>query len=309
MGQKSSLYRTVEILKMLNEGKQLCISTLAIAYEVSERTIRRDFELIKEIFGNFITKEGECYQGYETFLLEEVLSATDLMTLANIVNLFGMASVESSISPQTKTLIDESMQVYDFKSRPLENMQNIEVSKSLEHAIKFNKQIKIVYQTERLTSQRLFYPYKILFINENFYLVGENMSKGVFEFLRISLIQEVIYTPKNFYPQPSIHKFITQIQTPWAAHHKDKLHQIQVRLRANTNIRRFFKFKKYLPSQEIVAEFDNGDIELRYTVTNLREVEELIIKWLPNISIITPRNALSKMIKKRLKSKLNGLNL
>ena len=62
MGQKSSLYRTVEILKMLNEGQKLCITNLAYAYDVSDRTIRRDFELIKELFGNFIIKEGECYQ-------------------------------------------------------------------------------------------------------------------------------------------------------------------------------------------------------------------------------------------------------
>jgi len=307
MSQKSSLYRTVEILKMLNEGQKLCITNLAYAYDVSDRTIRRDFELIKELFGNFITKEGECYQSYQKFLLEEVLSATDLMTLANIVNLFGMASLDSTISDQTKTLISESMSVYDFKSRPFENMQNKEIAKSLEHAIKFNKQIKVVYQTERNTTQRLFAPYKILFVNENFYLVGENLTKEVFEFLRISLISEVIYTKKSFYPQKSIAQFIAEIQTPWAAHHKDKLHQIEVRLRANVKIRRFFKFKKYLPSQEIISNFENGDIEVRYTVTNLREVEELIIKWLPHITIIAPRNALTKMIKKNLKSKLNAL--
>lgn len=90
MSQKSSLYRTIEILKDLNAGKKLCISNLATAYEVSDRTIRRDFELIKEIFGDFVSKEGECYQAYKKVLLEDVLNARDLMTLANIVNLFGI---------------------------------------------------------------------------------------------------------------------------------------------------------------------------------------------------------------------------
>jgi predicted DNA-binding transcriptional regulator YafY len=307
MGQKSSLYRTVEILKMLNEGKQLCISNVACAYDVSERTIRRDFELIRELFGDFITKEGKCFQAYEKFLLQDVLNATDLMTLANIINLFGMVCVESSISSKTKALIDESMSVYDFKSRPFENMQNTQVVKELEHAIKFTKQIKVIYQTERNTSKKIFDPYKILFINENFYLVGENSSKGVFEFLRISLISKVEFTKKSFYPQKDIQKFITQIQTPWAAYPKERVQTIDVRLRANTHIRRFFKFKKYLPSQEIHSTFENGDIEVGYRVTNLREIEELVIKWLPHISIISPRNALNKMIKKRLKEKLNAL--
>ncbi len=58
MSQKSSLYRTIEILKDLNAGKKLCVTNLAIAYEVSDRTIRRDFELIRELFGDFMSKEG-----------------------------------------------------------------------------------------------------------------------------------------------------------------------------------------------------------------------------------------------------------
>ncbi len=64
MSQKSSLYRTIEILKHLNEGKKLCVTRLAEEYEVSDRTIRRDFELIRERFGDFMSKEGECYRAY-----------------------------------------------------------------------------------------------------------------------------------------------------------------------------------------------------------------------------------------------------
>jgi hypothetical protein len=36
MSQKSSLHRTIEILKNLNEGKQLCVTRLAQEYEVIE---------------------------------------------------------------------------------------------------------------------------------------------------------------------------------------------------------------------------------------------------------------------------------
>jgi DeoR/GlpR family transcriptional regulator of sugar metabolism len=46
MSQKSSLYRTIEILKRLNEGKRLYVTRLAEEYGVSERTVRQDFKLI-----------------------------------------------------------------------------------------------------------------------------------------------------------------------------------------------------------------------------------------------------------------------
>ena len=303
MSQKSSLYRTIEILKHLNEGKKLCVSQLAQEYEVSDRTVRRDFELIKELFGDFMSKEGECYQAYQKVLLEEVLCATDLMTLANIVNLFGITQKESLISDKTTALIDKSMSVYDFKSRPFESMKNHDIVKQLEHAIKFNKEIKIVYRTERAKTYRIFQPYKILFLNENFYLVGENISKNHFEFLRISLIDEVFFTKRSFFVHQDISDFIKEIQTPWAVFGREKT---TVRLRIDKSIRRYFILKKYLPSQEVVANFENGDIEVQYVVSSLKELEELVIKWLPHIRVMYPR-PLKKMVKKSLEKKLKGL--
>ena len=303
MSQKSSLYRTIEILKHLNEGKKLCVTRLAQEYEVSDRTIRRDFELIRELFGDFMSKEGECYQAYKKVLLNEVLHATDLMTLANIVNLFGVTQKKSLITDKTKALVEKSMSVYDFKSRPFENMQNHEVIKKLEHAIKFNKEVKIHYKSERATTVTNFHPYKILFLNENFYMVGENSSKNQFEFRRIAMIEEVEYKNKTFNSHKDIIEFIKTIQTPWAVFGKE---EILVRLKVSKKVRRFFLFKKYLPSQEIVHTFDNGDIEVHYKVSSLNELEELVIKWLPQISIISPQG-FKKMLKRTLKEKLTSL--
>lgn len=303
MSQKSSLYRTIEILKDLNAGKKLCVTNLATAYEVSDRTIRRDFELIRELFGDFMSKEGECYQAYKKVLLDEVLHATDLMTLANIVNLFGVTQKQSLISDKTQALIDKSMSVYDFKSRPFENMKNHEVIKKLEHAIKFNKEVKIHYKSERSVTQTKFYPYKILFLNENFYLVGENSSKSQFEFRRISMIEEANYTKKTFNTHKEIHTFIQSIQTPWSVFGKEEM---LVKLRVSKKVRRFFIFKKYLPSQEIVHTYDDGDIEVHYKVSSLHELEELVIKWLPQITIISPQG-FKKMLNRTLKQKLVAL--
>lgn len=303
MGQKSSLYRTIEILRLLDEGKTLCVSNLAVGYEVSERTIRRDFELIRELFGDFMSKEGECYRAYKKVLLEEVLSATDLMTLANIVNLFGVTEMESSISDETRALVNRSLSVYDFKSRPFENMRNLEIVKKLEHAIKYGKEVKLQYRSVRGNHWTLFHPYKILFVNENFYLVGENHSKKFFEFRRISRVIDVVDTQKSFYQDREIVAFIARIQTPWAAFGND---EILVRLRADESIRRYFEFKKYLPSQTVAGEFDNGDIEVHYRVTSLQEIEELVIKWLPKIEVLAPRG-LEKKVRKTLKRKLEAL--
>jgi len=304
MSQKSSLYRTIEILKRLNDGKKLCITRLAQEYEVSDRTIRRDFELIRELFDDFMSKDGECYQAYQKVLLQEVLSATDLMTLANIVNLFGITQKKSLISEKTKGLISKSMSVYDFKSRPFEQMTNHKIVKKLEHAIKFNKTIRIKYKTERAISETNFNPYKILFLNENFYMVGENASKGGFEFRRVAMIEEIEYKNKTFMPHSDVNIFIEKLQTPWAAFGKEEM---TVKLRANKSIRRYFLLKDYLPSQKVTKTYKNGDILVEYQITNLRELEDIIIKWLPRIEIISPQR-FKKHIKKTLSVKMNSIN-
>jgi predicted DNA-binding transcriptional regulator YafY len=304
MSQKSSLYRTIEILKHLNEGKKLCVTRLAEEYEVSDRTIRRDFELIRELFGDFMSKEGECYQAYKKVLLQEVLCATDLMTLANIVNLFGVTQKESLVSEKTKALIEKSMSVYEFKSRPFEGVKNHEIVKKLEHAIKFNKVIRIRYRTERFLSESNFHAYKILFLNENFYMVGENISKKSFEFRRVSMIEEVEYKSKTFSPHADIQKFIKNIQTPWASFGRE---DTVVKLRVNKSIRRYFILKQYLPSQKVTKNYENGDILVEYTISNIREIEELIIKWLPRIEIISPQR-FKKQLQKTLKVKMSALS-
>ena len=303
MGQKSSLYRTIEILKELNNGKRLCISNLSMRYDVSTRTIRRDFELIKEIFGDFLSKDSECYQAYKRVLLDDVLNATDLMTLANIVNLFETIQKQNAISNKTKQLIQKSMQVYDFKTRPYEEISNHTIINKLEHAIKFNKQIILSYQTERELNKTPFNPYKIVFLNENFYPVGIKASIGSVELRRISMIKDVAYTNKTFMIDYEAAKFFDTMQTPWADFNKP---YFTVKLRVTVPIRRYFLKKKYLPSQKIVHTYENGDIEVHYQVTQTREIEDIIIKWLPRITIISPR-FLNKVIKRTLRKKFESL--
>ena len=170
-------------------------------------------------------------------------------------------------------------------------------------AIKFRKIIKMKYKTERASTQTLFNPYKILFLNENFYLVGINSSNQTVEYRRITMIEEVEYTKKEFFIDKEVEHFFQNLQTPWATYGKP---DIVVKLRVEVPIRRYFMKKKYLPSQKVVHTFENGDIEVHYTITNLRETEELIIKWLPRIHIIAPCN-LQKMLKRTLRKKLESL--
>ena len=118
------------------------------------------------------------------------------------------------------------------------------------------------------------------------------------------MIKEVEESNKTFIPHADIPAFIKTIQTPWATFGKD---EVLIQLRIYKSIRRYFLLKDYLPSQKLIKTYDNGDILVNYRVSNLREIEELIIKWLPNIEIIEPRH-LKKKIQKRLQHKMDALS-
>ena len=303
MGQSSSMQRIMNILSALNDGQSVCVQNVARRFEVSERTVRRDFELIRDYFGDMLRKEGDCYRAFRKMLLDDILGATDLMTLANIVNLFGLTSMEHYIAEQTRSLLNEAMIVYDFKSRPFERMHNREVVKKLEHAVKFRKETELLYRIVHGAVTYLYRPYKILFLNENFYLIGENVGRQSVEFLRVSMIINVTDGEKTFYADPKIIAFIGQIQTPWASF---GVTPTEVKLLVKKKVSKYFLLKKYLPSQELIQKFENGDIEVRFTVHGLIEIEELVMRWLPHVQIIEPAH-LKKKIEKVLKAKIAAL--
>lgn len=303
MGQNASMNRILYTLDRLNQGKSVCVSALSQQFDVSERTVRRDFELLREYFGDVLHKEGECYRAYQKLLLDQVLGGTDLMTLANIVNLFGVVSMEGHINAHTHALLEESTRVYDFKSRPFETIQDRSIVKKLEHAVKFRKEIEVYYKVARGALSYRFRPYRILFLNENFYLIGENVLREQVVFLRISMILNVKDGQETFYHDPEILRFIGEVQTPWATFGATP---IDVVLRVSKQVRKYFILKAFLPSQRVGVEYENGDIDVHYRVHDLREVEELVIRWLPHVRVITPRQ-LQKRIVKEMKVKLRAL--
>jgi predicted DNA-binding transcriptional regulator YafY len=304
VSKKSSFYRVFEILKLLNESKRLCIDTLSKRYGVSQRTIRRDFDLIVEIFGEFLTKEKLCYKAYKKLFLDDILTSHELTVLTNIIDIFAEANNEKFIKPETKELLKNSSKIYDFKSRPFESLKNQEILKALEYSIKFHKVIGIGYRANISFFIEEFEPYRIVFVNENFYLVGVNRDKKRFEFLRVSMIKEVKESKKSFFLDHKIVEFIKKIQTPWSNFYKK---ETVIALKTHKSISRYFLKKRYLPSQKILERLESGELIVEYTITNIREIEELIIKWLPRVEIVSPLG-IKKYIRKILYKKLEPLN-
>jgi len=298
MGKASSTYRVIEILKALNEGKILSIDTLASAYDTSARSIRRDFELIKEIFGDIlISPQKGCYQAVGKTLLQDTLNSTELYMLKNILKLSDKSqlSLSKTVDDTVKKAIikEEDNSPYLFKNKPYEEIyEHKEKFRFLEHAITFRKEIRFTYRNVDKVNVFTLKPYKILFISENFYLASEYHYKSKKVTLsRIAMIEDLQYTGQSFNHDREMMEFIYHMQSPWATYKENFKHELkEIIVQVPHEQAKYFKLKKFLPSQKILSEDEEGALTLSYTVSSQNEVITLIKQWIPHMKVIAPES-------------------
>jgi predicted DNA-binding transcriptional regulator YafY len=304
MSTTNQTVRVLELLKRFNNGEKISIEALSnesLWNGKSEKTIRRDLDVIKDNFKNGfeLVKGGEkgCYKAitkdtFNNFINAEFMSLmVQMFNLANKSDLFDNFDLSEDDKKILESKIKDSKKYYEFKNKPFENFKSDNVLlKELESKIKHQKYINIQYDINGKINTFEVKPYKIVFINENFYLACEIESEKLeFAMYRLSKIKSVEDTPKTFHKNIEIEDFIKDMQTPFSFYKRDyKKHLIPVILEVDKSKAFFFESKKYLKSQELIEKKENGNLLLSFKVTQEMEIEELIKKWIPFVKVIEP---------------------
>ena len=320
MSTTNQTARVLELLKRFNNGEKISIEALSnesLWYGKSEKTIRRDLDVIKDNFKNGfeLVKGGEkgCYKAitkdtFNNFINAEFMSLmVQMFNLANKSDLFDNFDLSEDDKKILESKIKDSKKYYEFKNKPFENFKSDNVLlKELESKIKHQKYINIQYEINGKINKFEVKPYKIVFINENFYLACEiEHEKLEFAMYRLSKIKSVEDTPKTFHKNQEIEDFIKDMQTPFSIYRRDyKKHLITVVLEVDKSKAFYFESKKYLKSQEILEKKENGNLLIKYKITQEMEIEELIKRWIPFVKVIEPLS-LKEKIASDLRSYLN----
>jgi len=175
----------------------------------------------------------------------------------------------------------------------------------LKDSIKEQKEVSIKYkQHDREVMYEELKPYKILFMNDNYYLACETNNNYKFSMYRINNILEINQLRNTFCYDMDLLEFIENIQTPFAKYEEDyKEKLIKVLVEVDKSKISFFENKKFLPSQKIIDRLENGNLLLSFFVTQELEIEELIKKWIPYLKVIEPLS-LDEKIKSDIKKYL-----
>ena len=302
--------RVLELLKRFNNGQKVCIESLKndILWESkSEKTIRRDLDVIKEVFPNsfeLIRGERGCYKAITKKAFDQFLDERNLSLLVQTFNiaqrseLFNSLDIDKSDKRIIEQKLKESRKLYIFKNKPFESKkENYDNIKTLERVIYHQKYIKIKYFLKYRVATYEVKPYKIVFMNENFYLACE-IDNQPFEFslYRISKIKSIKETSKTFYKNREIEDFIEFMQTPFARYKRGyRNHLIEVVLEVDKSKAYFFEAKRFLNSQKVKEKLENGNLLLTYKITQELEIEELIKRWLPYVWVIEPLSLKEKI--------------
>lgn len=320
MATTNQTSRVLELLKRFNNNEIISIDSLKNDYMwegKSDKTIRRDLDVIKEYFpDSFELIRGEqkgCYKAitsetFKNFMKPEVISLmVQTFNMASRSDMFDRFDLDENDKKIISKKVKELDNIYEFKNKPFENAKaDSEIFKILESRIRTRKCIIIEYPNLGILEKIEVKPYKIIFINENFYLACEVEHQDYsFSMYRISKIKTIEDIPKTYNKNVEIESFIKDIQTPFPIYIQNyKEHLVEIKLEIDSKKAFFFKSKNHLKSQKILETKDNGNLIVSYKVTQEYEIEELIKKWIPYIKIIEPISLKNK-IEDELKKYLN----
>ncbi len=317
--------RVLELLKRFNDGQKVCIDTLEkdeLWEGKSEKTIRRDLDVIKEYFPNAFELirggrgERGCYKAvtqstFDNFLKPDALSLLiQTFNIAQRSDLFDSFDMNSDERRILDSKVNQVNKYYEFKNKPLETKKDdYKLFKKLENAIEFQKYLILEYPDKNgVFEKKEVKPYKIVFIQENFYLACEvEHEQYEFSMFRISKIRSTEDTKKTYQKNPDINDFIKFMQTPFSSYKQDfRKYLIDVVIEVDKSKAFFFHSKKFLRSQNILDTKDNGNIIVTYKVTQLREIDALIKQWLPYVKVVEPLE-LKEQIAQELKDYLEKM--
>lgn len=305
--------RVLELLKRFNNGQKVCIDMLQNDYmwiDKSEKTIRRDLDVIKEFFPESFELirggKGEkgCYKAVTKNMFSNFMNKDTLTLMVQTFNIAQRNNILEglNISEDDKRIISskikKSQECYTFITKPYETKKgDTELFKEIERAINWKRYTTIIQKEKQGLVAYDVKPYKIVFMNENFYLACENADQNYpFIIFRITNIQKINLKTKTFHTNPDIESFIKEIQTPFSKYTPNyKNHMVEVLIEIDSTKARFFKLKKFLPSQKIIQTNDNGSLLISYRVTQELEMEELVKKWIPHMKVIKPLSLKNKI--------------
>jgi len=298
------LTRLTNILSKLNDGEALSVKELAEEFNVSSKTIQRDFNERLNAFPIYQDKRKwkmqDDFKVEKTKSLEEqlVLDIIEKMT-ESIGGKFATTSHKllSKIKNEDFNPIYTKLNIEDISDR----FDDIQV---IEQAIKNKIELECSYENEREGTFRAnIQPLKIVNYEGFWYLVA--FRDGYVQKYYIKTLSNIKTTSQIFTVDENIEDLLENSINIWF---KADIEPFKVKICADKVATKYFK-RRALPTQTIETLSQDGTMEFILSITDEMEIIPIIKYWIPHLRVLEPE-WICDMIDGDLEEYLNngGLN-
>ncbi len=281
------LTRLTTILQKLYDGEELSVSELAIEFNVSTKTIQRDFN--ERLIRFPIEKVGRKWKMMEGRSIEKKRTPQEEL----ILHLLGEIArgIGEKFGEKTSSLFSK---ITDIDKNPIyskiaiEDVSEIgELFGKLESAIKQNQEVEFSYKGKNRTIRA----YKIVSFEGYWYLYGEDLFDNKIKTFHLKGISNLVITSRNFEQKSEIIKKLELSINAWF---EPDSKPFLVRLLAKKEIVKYLKRRPLSASSKITEERSNGDIIIELYVTSNKEIIHEVKKYMPALLPLSPSSLLTE---------------
>ncbi len=302
------IFRLLYALNKLDRGGRVSTRELAREFNVSQRTVQRDLELLN--IAGFplapLDSRGE-HAFAEGFSLKKLMltkeEASLLSFMLEVAKSLGRDFEESFGQLIKKVLTPEAEPMFYAKIPEGIKMDKMyPFMNDLKLAVNQHRKAEVHYVTEEKDRRFTMHPLKVIFFDGFWYLLVRADEDERIIRLRLECIREIKLSNSRFNVPANLKAMLDESVNIWFSDQRNK----KVVLKVDKEAARFFKAKKYLPLQKITRQSKNGSLVVETMVAQDMEALPTILLWIPYVRVIKPKK-LALDIKDIIKEYLESL--
>ena len=277
------LTRLTVILSKLNDGESLSVKEMAEEFNVSTKTIQRDFNERLSIFP--IYQEKRRWKMQDGFRVEKAKSLQEQLVLDIIEKItegiggqFAVTSHKllSKIKNEDFNPIYTKLNIEDISDR----FDDIQI---IEKAIKNRLELECSYTNDREGAFRaILQPLKIVNYEGFWYLVA--LRDDIVQKYYIKTLSGITLTDRSFEADEEIEEVLENSINIWF---KADIEPFEVKIVADKTATKYFR-RRPLPTQTIESLSQDGTMEFSVMVTDEMEIIPIVKYWLPHLRVLEP---------------------
>ena len=288
-----TLTRLLGILTKLSNFEMPTSKELANEYNVSVRTIQKD---IKErlCYYPIVKDENHRYRFEYGYSLKRTTLTNDEMIFLNLAltqfeDVDDIEKVKDSIF---KKIINKNFySPYFIKQDDLEDIDiDSPLISQLEQLIE-NKEIAKITFTNQIKELEI---YKIAAFDGIWYLLAKDINTKKIKTFRLIDIKEIVPTSR-YHKTPN--KYIDEVLDDVHSAFFEDGNSFDVTVKVYKEIASYFRSRDFLESQEIIQEYDDGSLLVKFSVSHDEDIDNIIKSWLPHIEILQPKRFRDKLLR------------